>query len=176
MCEKGSKWSIGSNSILSFWNDKWLNAGTIRSLIERPLFRGEEEMLVKDVMVRGRWDLDKLSFDFNGLIRNAILAIPLRRISQREDQLNWISSSNGDFDSKNAYLLAIGENPKCLNFHGKWLWKLNMPPKIQVFLWQCLHNSFLVKSILSQRGIDGLGGYEACPNACEDILYVLRDC
>ena len=45
VCEKGTKWSIGSNSNLSFWNDKWLNTGTIRSLIEGPLIRGEEELL-----------------------------------------------------------------------------------------------------------------------------------
>ena len=134
VCEKGSKWSIGSNSNLSFWNDKWLNFGTIRSLIEGPLLRGEEELLVKDVMVNRSWDLNTLSFDFNDLIRRSILATPLRRISQREDQLCWISNSNGEFDSKNAYLLAIGENPESPDFHGKWLWKLNMPPKIQVFL------------------------------------------
>ena len=74
MCEKGFKWRIGSNSNLSFWNGKWLNFGTIRSLIEGPLSRGEEELLVKDVMLNGSWDLGMLSFDFNGLICSAILA------------------------------------------------------------------------------------------------------
>ncbi|KAK4566291.1 hypothetical protein RGQ29_002508 [Quercus rubra] len=77
VCEKGTKWSIGSNSNLSFWNDKWLNTGTIRSLIEGPLIRGEEELL---------------------------------------------------------------------------------------------------RIILTQRGIAGLGGCDVCLSVCEDILHVLRDC
>lgn len=29
ICEKGSKWVIGSSSTLSFWHDKWLSMGTV---------------------------------------------------------------------------------------------------------------------------------------------------
>lgn len=77
VCEKGSKWIIGSNSNLSFWHDKWLNIGSVRSLIEGPLLRGEDRLLVKDVMVNGSWGLGDLSFDFNSLIQSGILAILL---------------------------------------------------------------------------------------------------
>ncbi|KAK7820590.1 putative ribonuclease h protein [Quercus suber] len=49
ICEKGSKWTVDCNSSLSFWNDKWLNIGTIRSLIEGPLNQGESEVCIKEV-------------------------------------------------------------------------------------------------------------------------------
>ena len=47
ICVKGSKWTVGYNSLLSFWNDKWLNIGTIRPLIEGPLNQGESEVCIK---------------------------------------------------------------------------------------------------------------------------------
>lgn len=51
--------------------------GSVRSLIEGPLLRGEDRLLVKDVMVNGSWGLGDLSFDFNSLIQSGILAILL---------------------------------------------------------------------------------------------------
>ncbi|KAK7852815.1 hypothetical protein CFP56_037993 [Quercus suber] len=105
ICEVGSKWVIGSNSTLCFWHDKWLSMGTIRSLVEGPLQRGEENLLVKDVICSGRWDFSNISFDLNELVRQAIVATPLRRVAERGDHKCWIStislvssncSTNGD--------------------------------------------------------------------------------
>ena len=47
---KGTKWIAGMNSGLSFWHDKWLNDGSSRNLIEGPFQRGEEDLLLKDVI------------------------------------------------------------------------------------------------------------------------------
>lgn len=41
VCNIGSKWTIGSNSFLSFWFDKWMGARTVRELVEGPLNQGE---------------------------------------------------------------------------------------------------------------------------------------
>ena len=83
---------------------------------------------------------------------------------------------NGEFDSKNAYLLAIDEDPEAPDFHGKWIWKLKTLPKIQIFLWKCMHLRLPVKSILALRGIFGLGGYENYSDIEESITHILRDC
>ena len=90
-------------------NNKWLNAGCLRSLIEGLLARGEENLLVKDTVLDGGWDLSYLSFDLPLDIKNAILSTPFHRFLDREDQRSWNSSLNGNFDPKNAYLLAVGE-------------------------------------------------------------------
>ena len=124
ICEKGSKWIVGCSSSLSFWNDKWLNIGTIRFLIEGPLNIGESEVCIREVIRDASWVLDNLSFVFPDLILKVVRATPLRRNSVREDHRSWISSLNGDFDSSNAYLLAINENLETPDFHGKWIWKL----------------------------------------------------
>ena len=121
ICGKGSKWTVGRNSPLSFWNDKWLNIGTIRSLIKGLLNQGKGEVCIKEVTMNNGWDLTNLSFVFPKHILKAVRATPLRRFSVREDHRSWISSLNGEFDSRNAYLLAIDENLKRLDFHGKWI-------------------------------------------------------
>lgn len=173
---KGSKWTVGCNSPLSFWNDKWLNIGTMRSLIEGPLNRGESEVCIKDVITCNGWDFANFSFVFPNPIIRAVMAAPLSRFAAREDHRSWISNLNGDFDPKNAYLLAIDENLEAPDFHGKWIWKLSTLPKIQYFLWKCLHLSLPVKSILAHRGIAGLGGCDSCHDPDESIVHVLRDC
>lgn len=48
--KKGMKWIAGKNSELSFWYDKWLGDGMLRSLIEGPFQRGEESLLLKDIV------------------------------------------------------------------------------------------------------------------------------
>lgn len=40
----GSKWTVGRDSMLFVWYDKWLDKGSLRSLIGGPLNRGEEEV------------------------------------------------------------------------------------------------------------------------------------
>lgn len=159
-----------------FWHDKWLSMGLVRSVVEGPLQRGEDNILVNDVICSGRWDFSFLSFDFNQLVQQAILATPLRRVAVSGDQRCWISSMNGEFDSKNAYMLAIGEDTHTPDFHGKWIWKLATLPKIQIFLWKCLHHSLPVKSVLTYRGIEGLGGCEFYSKEDENSLHALRDC
>ena len=84
-------------------------------------------------------------------------------------------TSAGILIKKNAYLLVIGEED-ATDFEGKWIWKLKILPKIQIFLWKCLHHTLPVKGILSDRGIEGLGGCDSCPEVRESILHVLREC
>ena len=176
ICEKGSKWTVGCNSPLSFWNDKWLNIGSIRSLIEGPLNQGESEVCIKELTTNNGWDLTNLSFVFPNHILNAIRAIPLRRYVVREDHRSWISSLNGEFDSRNAYLLSIDENLEIPGFHGKWIWKIHTLPKIKIFLWKCLHMSLPVKAILTHHGIGSLEGCDSCTELEESIIHVLSDC
>ena len=77
--DKGSKWIIGNNSLLSFWHDRWLNEGMICSLVEGPLSRGEEEVKVTDVMINGTWSTNNISFVLPDDVLKAIKATPIRR-------------------------------------------------------------------------------------------------
>lgn len=60
----GSKWIAGRNSCLSLWFDKWLNNGTLRSLISGPLNKGEENLNLKEVTSFYGWNWEGLYFVF----------------------------------------------------------------------------------------------------------------
>lgn len=53
---KGIKWIVGRDSNLSLWHDKWMDKGTLRSQIARPLNRGEEGVLLKNVVSYSGWN------------------------------------------------------------------------------------------------------------------------
>ena len=102
--------------------------------------------------------------------------IPIRAASRREDHICWISSSKGDLDSKNAYMLATRLNPNDPKFAGNWVWKLKILPKIQLLVWKCLLKSIPTKSILALRGFNGGTSCDWCHEDQETIAHVLRDC
>ena len=38
-------------------------------------------------------------------------------------------------------------------FPGKWIWKVDILPRIKTFVWQCYHNNIEVKDCLVRRGM-----------------------
>ena len=175
---KGSKWIAGKDSLLSLWFDKWLNMGTLRSLISGPLNRGEEFLMLKDISGFFGWNWESLSFVLPAHIQLEIKATPLPFSSPGGDRLSWFSCSNGDFQFKEAYRLTNWED-NCeagQSFSGDWIWRVQSLPKIKCSFWQCCHHSIPVRAILSRRGIDIPFLCPMCNNAPETITHTLRDC
>ena len=92
-----------------------------------------------------------------------------------EDRLVWKHSAKGDFDLKSAYLLATN-TMRDAPFKGQWIWKLKILPRIQMFVWKCMHLSLGVNQCLLDRGLL----VEACCPWChcevESIMRLLCDC
>ena len=63
-----------------------------------------------DVMIIGTWSTNNISFVLPDDVLKAIKATPIRRTTWRDDQRCWVSSANGAFETKSAYLLAINED------------------------------------------------------------------
>ena len=175
---KGSKWLVGKNSILSLWFDKWLNIGTLRSLISGPLNKGEDNLMLKDISGFFGWNWEGLSFEFPAQIQLEIKATPLPFSNQGGDRLFWYSSPNGDFKLKEAYRLANWDDNNKVGhtFRGEWVWKVQYLPKIKFFLWKCYHHSLSIQTVMSKRGMDIPFLCPMCNNAPETILHTLRDC
>ena len=75
----------------------------------------------------------------NEVLRD-IMATPIPFSARFEDKLAWKHSARGDFDLKSAYLLATNIMGDA-SFKGQWIWKLKILPRIQMFVWKCLHLS-----------------------------------
>lgn len=57
----------------------------------------------------------------------------------------------------------------------KCIWKLCVPERAKVFVWQVAHGRILTRD-LCNRWWGGIGHYPFCPSLTETIFHVLRDC
>lgn len=83
------------------------------------------------------------------LFKPSLLIPPLQTVT-----LAWSPSSDGNFTLASAYLLAKGLNilnPTTANLN--WIWKMNIPQKIILFVWLCSHNSIPVRKVLGSKGL-----------------------
>lgn len=85
--QKGVKWTIGKDSNLSFWHDRWLNVGPLRSIIQGPLNLEEERLKIRDVVSDRGWDWAKISMVLPMPIKLDIQAIPYAIATLRPDKL-----------------------------------------------------------------------------------------
>ena len=68
------------------------------------------------------------------------------------------------------------DREKAATFTASWIWKALTLPRIKSFLWQCAHNSIVVKECLKRRGVVEDGNCPICNREVETILHALRDC
>ena len=174
--EKGVCWIAGTNSKLLFWKNNWLKGCSVRDMIEGPLTQSESELTVANVFQEGRWCWEKISFELPKDVLERVLSVPMQLFGEKEDTLIWKFSQNGEFSAASAYNLARngGESPGI--FSGDWLWNIDTAPKIQHFIWLCLHSSVPVRKTLADRGITSQKACPICQNHEESIIHLLRDC
>ena len=174
--KEGIKWLPGFESNLEVWNDNWTNFGPLRSIIQGLLSREAANLKIKDVMDEtSRWNWFSFQMSFPDEVLKDIMATPIPFSARCEDRLAWKHSAKGDFDLRSAYLLAMdtrGDAP----FKGQWIWKLKILPRIQMFVWKCMHFSLGVNQCLLDRGLMVEAYYPWCQCEVESILHLLRDC
>lgn len=178
MFKQGINWLAGKDSTLFFWYDKWMNEEPIRNVTKGPLNKGEDNLLLKDVVCLNSWNWDWLSFVFPPPLLQKIKATPFPLSATRVDWISWHSSPNGNFDNKEVYKLArLGvDSSQQQHFTGYWVWKVCTLLKIRCFLWQCTHRSISVCEVLATRGLNTTKDCPLCNIAPESIIHVLRDC
>ena len=173
--QQGVRWAIGRDSNLSFWFDSWTKKGSLRQQVQGPLPRGVAEWKVKDITSSEGWRWDHIPFDFPSSIKLEIQAIPFALASSSRDKIMWTESPSGEFNLKSAYRMASGLIHNSA-FSGQWICKLDTLPKIQFFLWKCVHNSIGVNGCLSARGMEVDARCPRCIKENETIIHALRNC
>ena len=173
--KKGSRWTVGRESKLSLWYSCWLSKGPLQSLIQGPLSREANNLVIKDFLKDTGWDWNGLSVELPLDIKLLIQATPIAITSRGCDKIAWADSPQGTFNLSSAYRIAMGheESP---SFSASWIWKANTLPRIKTFLWMCTHNSIGVRSCLMRRGVCEEVMCPICQEVEESILHALRDC
>ena len=91
-----------------------------------------------------------------------------------KDEFCWGLENNGQFSVKSATWVAheLPYPPEQWKF--KWIWKVDVPPKLKLFLWQLLNQGLPVRSNLHYRCSDVSENCQLCahPSETEDHLFL----
>ena len=115
------------------------------------------------------------------LIKNLPLSFQKPR-----DSLIWNGSTKGLFLVKSAYYMLkqenqaenIGESSSRSSLQGVWkaVWSLQVPRKIQSFIWKACNNAIPTNKNLFNRGIISSSTCAVCTDEVESISHILWGC
>jgi len=176
---KGLRWRVGDGTKIKFWQDHWVaNCSLIDLLSLHSTPPSNPECTVSEFITQDRtWNVRKLrSVISDEQVLQKVLGIPLPT-STVEDSFCWGFSGTGNFSVKSATWLAHGPAEHSTStWHFNWIWKLDVPPKIRVFLWQMLHNALPLRDTLYRRGIQIDNDCPLCTGNLENNDHLFWDC
>jgi len=88
------------------------------------------------------------------------------------DQVKWLLTGSGKFIVHSLYRKLVGDN---MNFPYKFVWKINVPAKINKFGWLVSRRSILTRDNLLRRGWKGDGCCAFCGKN-ESIDHLFFEC
>ena len=89
-----------------------------------------------------------------------------------DDQIVWTLTKNGIFSVKSLYRILISNS---IGYPYKFMWKIQIPQKIKMFLWLTLRNSILTQDNLLKRGWHGTNSCYFC-GGMETIEHLFISC
>ena len=93
------------------------------------------------------------------------------------DSVCWGLSGTGDFTTKSASWAAHDIDPtKTASWEFRWIWNLDIMPKIKVFLWQLCHASLPTRGTLVKRGLQIDPVCPLCNSGIEDLEHLFLQC
>lgn len=128
-----------------------------------------------NVHQNGSWQWGKFSFILSQEVVDRIATTPIQLFGEKENTMTWKFSRDRDFNLASAYYQALRKQANSFPFMGRWVWELDMLPKIKHFFWLCHHGSILVRQVLNSKGISCNMGYPLCHKQEESIIHALRD-
>jgi len=135
------------------------------------------DLKVKEFITPAKqWDTAKLSHYVPNDVIQLIQRIPLP-ITNVADSFCWGYSGSGEFTTKSATWQAydnISREQPLWQFN--WIWKLEVMPKIKIFLWQLCHNALPSRGTLLRRGIQLDPLCMTCANEIEDTDHIFLHC
>ncbi|KAL5782362.1 hypothetical protein ACOSP7_007391 [Xanthoceras sorbifolium] len=92
-----------------------------------------------------------------------------------EDKAIWERTKDGNFTVNTAYN-AMNGLEKNAEWKWKGIWKLQIPPKLKMFMWMLLHHKLLTNQQRSIRGLDDSASCSSCGAVIEDLNHLFRGC
>ena len=185
LISKGSVWRVGSGTGVRIWGDRWLPGSQNHCIISPPPTNNSishvSHLIDSEMRV---WKAGLVNELFLPHEATAILGIPLSHRSLT-DCLVWGVTKNGVYSVRSGYQFLLNEScredpgssdPTQMSQLWKFVWSLNVPPKIRHFLWRACHNSLPTKSNLHHRHILDDPSCTNCSNQSESTIHALWQC
>ena len=176
--KQGMRWKLGNGHTILFWLDSWCHESPLVELLESDRSINDmTQVKVKEFITQEKlWDTAKLSQVLPHHLVKLVLAVPIP-LTNMEDSFCWGSTGSGDFTTKSATWRAH-ENikPDQEPWKFNWIWKLDVMPKIRIFLWQLCHNALPTRAALLHKGIYIDPVCPACLLDVEDIEHLFVGC
>jgi len=178
------RWTVSTGENISFWWDNRVDnsnlveiLGKDSSMLSNPECNDKIWDLTNPECNDKIWDLTKLHTTLNNdSIIQKILGIPIP-IFEKKDTFYWGLTGSGFFNTRSASWVAHNSfNSKDAAWSFKWIWQLDIMPKIKIFLWQLLHNAVPVHGVLVRRGLNIDPAFSLCMNDIESNDHLFWEC
>ena len=179
---KGMRWRIGDGKSTSIYNDNWLPGRGSAKVVSphAPTLEGAQvaALINPDSMT---WNQNMLQQHFFSFKADRIKSIPLCWKIQ-DDCLIWLTGGSGEYSVKSGYkILCEDEDSGAIlssdrseqDLFWKRIWRLRLPNKIKLFLWQVCSNASPTKENLKRRKILDHAKCSACLSAQESIFHTI---
>jgi hypothetical protein len=167
---------LGDGTSVRFWEDRWLgnlplaeNYPNLYHIVQR------KNVLVADVLshvplnITFRRTLTGVKWTEWIHLCQRLMEVQL---STESDRFVWNLTTAGVFSVKSMYLDYMDDHPSCAR---KYLWKLNIPLKIKIFMWFLQKKVLLTKDNLAKRNWTGCQKCCYC-DALESIDHLFFEC
>lgn len=175
--EKGLRRRIGNGKDTSLWYHWWVGEGPLIGSLITEIPESISHWLVGDIIREGRWTTNKISRYVRPQLVQQIQAIPLTTIAEVDDDFIWHYDKKGKFNVKSAYYVAtsLGTSDEKGGLWNK-LWKMKVPFKYRLLLWNAGHKILPSASFLASRIPNFDPTCPQCERHPESLLHMIRDC
>ena len=177
---EGSIWQVGNGQTIGINTHRWLprpptfNNGADKSLKVAGLIDANTN----------QWDRAKVHAIFDSGTREDILPLKLGNMTSR-DRLIWKENKAKKFLVKTAYRVALrlhhpqSREPSQARLDQKmWkkIWFINIPPKVQTFIWRACSNILPTKANLLRKKVQVDPTCSVCGQHEETTGHILWEC
>ena len=184
---KGCCWRVGSGSSIRVLSDKWLPHHPSNKILAPPNEVGEDWLVSELIDWNNfQWDYSLIDKAFSKYDAEAIYRIPLSK-RYVPDVMVWMHNKNGRYSVRSGYHTARkllreskqeGEGSNLRASSDVWarIWKLYIPTKIKVFMWQACHDILPTYEKLQQQRIIKNDLCPICNRVPKTILHAVWEC
>ncbi|GMI88940.1 hypothetical protein HRI_002563300 [Hibiscus trionum] len=173
---RGICWNVRNGLLTDFWHDTWLDGeGPLAASCLNPHVMSPTPV-VGMVTITGEWDWQSLAQLLPERVLLKMAAVPPPNAHLGDDNPAWRWETSRCFSTKSAYQALLPRQGGADMSVWKVIWSLNVPKRVQTFLWLMAHERLLTNVERVRRHIATSPLWSLCGVAEEDIDHVLRKC